>query len=165
MSRLRSFINRVTNLCLGLAAAALAFMVFAQVWEIIARYFFSAPTKWVNDTVNYLLLVSVFLALPKVTEERGHVTIDFLIASLSSRFQRIVGLGLAAGGAIACFVAAGAAFSEVSKQASWGVQTVASFSVPKALLTKIIALRFLLSAGHFALYAVNEKVVAKVGGI
>ena len=146
-------LDRLTKGALYIAVAALAAMVVSQIYEIIARYFFNAPTSWVADSVGYLLLVSVFLSLPAVTKEKSHVAIDFLLERLAAPRKRAAVTALAVGGAVVCAAAGGAALIEAYKQFMWEVKTVAAFALPKWGLTAIVASGFFLSAGHFVVHA------------
>ena len=73
---------RVATLCVAL-------MAISYTAEVIARYFFSAPLNWSGDLSGYLLCVSVFLALPKVTADRAHVAVSLLIEVLRGRTRRV----------------------------------------------------------------------------
>jgi len=81
--RASDFICRIhdylTRLSAILAAIGLISIVVFYVYEVITRYVFDSPTAWVSDFVSYTLCISVFLALPKVTQDRAHVAVTILV--------------------------------------------------------------------------------------
>jgi TRAP-type mannitol/chloroaromatic compound transport system permease small subunit len=65
-------------------------LMCALVFEVIARYFFHAPTIWAYD-VSYMLYSAIFMLGAAYTLRRGeHVRTDFLYRILSVRGQGIV---------------------------------------------------------------------------
>ncbi|MGD9945389.1 MAG: TRAP transporter small permease, partial [Burkholderiaceae bacterium] len=86
------------NCWLGAAATGLIMMFYG--YEVVARYLFNAPTLWTVTTSGYLMLASVFLALPLITLERLHVESTFLIESAPRRSRpglRLLALLISAG--------------------------------------------------------------------
>jgi TRAP-type mannitol/chloroaromatic compound transport system permease small subunit len=62
-------------------------LVFAMVYEVIARYAFNAPTIWSYD-VSYMLNGSLFILAGALTLARNnHVRIDFLSSRLPRKTQ------------------------------------------------------------------------------
>ena len=61
-----------------------------NVYEVIARYVFNAPTIWTVEISTYLMLISVFLAAAYTLQEGGHTKVDFLISRLSTKNRRII---------------------------------------------------------------------------
>jgi TRAP-type C4-dicarboxylate transport system permease small subunit len=70
------------------ATVCVALMAVAYTAEVVARYFFSAPLNWSGDLSGYLLCVSVFLALPKVTADRAHVAVSLIIEVMRADTRR-----------------------------------------------------------------------------
>ena len=165
LSIFRKALFLATDVALWLAICGLVLMVLGQVTEIAMRYLFAAPTTWISDTVSYLLLMSIFLAVPSVTRDRGHVAVDVVLNTLSPKAGSRVGLCLALGAALACFAIGIFAVEEVVKQIDRGVSTVAAFSIPRWPLTAVISMGFFLSAGHFLLQAISHETVQEGGGL
>ena len=69
-------VNRVGWYFSGLA---LFLILFCYVFEVVMRYFFSAPTSWSHDLVQWLMAAVVMLALPEVTRLKGHIVISVFL--------------------------------------------------------------------------------------
>ena len=65
-------------------------MILSTSYEVVARYFFNAPTVWAHQTV--MILGGVYLALSWgwIHKRHGHVNIDILLKLLSPRGQAIM---------------------------------------------------------------------------
>ncbi len=65
-------------------------LMFALVYEVIARYLFNAPTSWAFDA-TYMLYGAHFMLLTAFTLKRGgHIRTDFVYRLLSARWQGII---------------------------------------------------------------------------
>ena len=65
-------------------------LMFALVWEVVARYVFNAPTSWAFD-VTYMLYGAHFMLMTAFTLKRGgHIRTDFVYRLLSARWQGII---------------------------------------------------------------------------
>jgi TRAP-type mannitol/chloroaromatic compound transport system permease small subunit len=65
-------------------------MVLSLVWEVVARYFFSAPTIWAYD-MTYMLYGAFFMLGSAYTLMRGgHIRTDSLYGQWSTRRQGAV---------------------------------------------------------------------------
>ncbi|MDW7710245.1 MAG: TRAP transporter small permease [Deferrisomatales bacterium] len=69
------------------AAAFLLFTVASVTTDVTLRYFFNRPITWLNETIETLMLYVTFLGGAWVARERGHVTVDILLARASARNQ------------------------------------------------------------------------------
>ena len=65
-------------------------MLLTTSYEVIARYFFNAPTVWAHQTVMILGGVFVALSWGWVHLHHGHVNMDILLRRLPPRGQAIV---------------------------------------------------------------------------
>src|SRR5690606_37854148 len=87
--------DRVTRTGFALAAAFLAAIVCSYCFEVVSRYFFSAPTTWVGSLVSYLLCGSIFLVLPELTRQKSHIFISLVPDMLTPRnATRLIRFGL-----------------------------------------------------------------------
>lgn len=66
-------------------ATALGLIVVIFSYEVTMRYLFGAPTRWANDFVAFLLLVSVFCYLPWLTREGGNIAVTLVPDILPQR--------------------------------------------------------------------------------
>lgn len=140
--------DAVTRVGFLLAALCLAVIVFAFTYEVGARYFFVAPTKWASSLVAYMLVYMVFLAMPELTRLRIHIFISIVLDTMSERratlFQR--GTYIVAG--VACLLAAAFCIDATYKQFLGNIYTVNEWRVPKWLLSAAIPYG-LLSTGLY----------------
>lgn len=65
-------------------------MMYALVHEVIARYFFNAPTIWAGDTALILYGIYFMIASPYCLKEGGHIRTDFLYAHWSTRTKGLM---------------------------------------------------------------------------
>jgi len=126
------------------AIAGLATIVFSYCYEVIARYAFSAPTIWAGSLVSYALCCMVFLALPRLTQAQGHISITILSEMISQRhavaLQRAIRLLSAAACLIATWITAEAALSQYRQD----IQTISEWPIAKWPLS------FLMTYGWFS---------------
>lgn len=65
-------------------------LIGAMVYEVVARYFFYAPTVWAQD-LSYMLYGTLFMLGGAYTlRHRGHIRTDFLYNSFGARGQALV---------------------------------------------------------------------------
>ncbi len=74
------------NLALGRVAAPLTLVLTALVlMEVVARYFFNAPTTWSNEMNQYLLCALVMFAGGYTLRNFGHTRVDIIYVRFSER--------------------------------------------------------------------------------
>ena len=83
-------IDRFTDV-IGLAVAWLNVpMVLAVSYEVVARYFFNAPTIWVYD-VTYMLYGTIFMLGAAYALHKGaHIRTDFFFDTWSTRTKGMI---------------------------------------------------------------------------
>ncbi|MCT4685600.1 MAG: TRAP transporter small permease [Roseicyclus sp.] len=141
-----------TGFVLGAGAIGLIVVIYA--YEVTMRYFFVAPTMWASDFVSFLLLFSVFLVMPWLTREGGHVAVTLLPDMLPERLGALVlRLGWVAGAA-ACLWAAWISLQENIVLFERGTATLTVVRFPKWTLTAVITYGLLNSGLYFARLAV-----------
>ena len=86
--------DAATLIAAVLAAIGLILIAVFYVYEVVTRYVFDSPTAWVSDFVSYALCASVFLALPKVTKDKGHVAVTILVDQLPARIAGYIHAGI-----------------------------------------------------------------------
>jgi TRAP-type mannitol/chloroaromatic compound transport system permease small subunit len=65
-------------------------MMYALCHEVVARYFFNAPTIWAGDTALILYGIYFMIASPYCLKEGGHIRTDFLYTHWSTRTKGLV---------------------------------------------------------------------------
>lgn len=139
----------LTELGVRLAMAALAVIVLAYAWEVVARYFLGAPTRWSSDLVGYLLLFVTFMTLPMVTASGGHVAVTVLLERLSPSAQIWAGRLIAVVGGLVCLFLMKVCIDETARQIGRDVRMMAAHPIPKAWVSIWIIYGFAGSALHF----------------
>ena len=71
---------------LALALFAMAAITFV---DVIGRYVFNAPIPGTFEIVGLMLGVVMFTALPLVSRERSHITVDLFDAFIRGRMRRL----------------------------------------------------------------------------
>lgn len=131
------------------AVLCLAVITIVYIYEVSARYFFSAPTSWASAVVSYLLLYTVFLAMPELTRQRVHVFISIFLDSLSDRRATMLMRILYTIAGIACLTAAYFSFDTTYRQFLSGITTVNEWRVQKWLVSAAIPYGLLFTGLHY----------------
>lgn len=149
MTRLGQIHDRTSRGLFLLAGAALVTALALHVFEVVARYFFGAPTTWSEEAVQYALSVVIFGALPEITRRNGHIAIDVVPEMLTGASARWLGRFNVAIAAAACAISAWIAASEAQIQFEQGLLTNAANPIPRWWITTFIAVGLCSAAIHF----------------
>lgn len=131
------------------ATVCLAVITFVYIYEVGARYFFSAPTSWASAIVSYMLIYTVFLAMPELTRQRVHVFISIFLDSLPARHADLVLRSLYTIAGVACLLGAYFSFDTTVNQFLNGVTTVTEWRVEKWLVSAAIPYGLLFTGLHY----------------
>lgn len=71
-----------------LLVALFLIMVAAIVWQVIARYFFAAPTIWSEELARFLVVWVTMLGSAYVLEHGGHVAVTIFVDIMPESWQR-----------------------------------------------------------------------------
>lgn len=83
--------NRIDRLAdaLGSLSAWLYFATGLMIgYEVLARYFFNAPTIWAAEISQLLLIWGTFLAMACALKRRQHIRIEILVERLGPNTRR-----------------------------------------------------------------------------
>jgi len=138
--------DRVSSAAAALAAIGLILIVSFYVYEVITRYLFDSPTSWVSDFVSYLLCISVFLALPKVTRDRGHVAVTILVDILPDKVAGVIHSMISLIGFLCLGFAAWISYGENLRQFAKNIETLAIVAVPQWWISGFITFGLAFSA-------------------
>ena len=131
---------------------ALGTIVFSYLYEVVARYFFSSPTTWATDLVSYLLCIAVFLTLPQITKDRGHIAVTILVDSASPRVAGLLHTLVCAAGFAACLFTAWVSALENYRQFSREITTLAIHPIPEWWVSIFITYGMAGAALYFLRY-------------
>ena len=67
-------------------------LVVAMVYEVLARYFFSAPTKWAFEMAYMLMGTSFMFGIAYCMQMGRHIRVDFVYDHVSVRTRQIIDL-------------------------------------------------------------------------
>ena len=93
MSRLRwgwEWFNEVLRWAAGII---ILFMMLSVCFEVVMRYVFNAPTRWVVDVNSYALVFIIFLMASWLLLKNRHVKMEAVLTLLSPKRQSYVILG------------------------------------------------------------------------
>jgi TRAP-type mannitol/chloroaromatic compound transport system permease small subunit len=83
-------IERLSHFVGVIAAWLIVPLIFASVYEVIARYVFNAPTIWAYE-IGYLMTGSGFLlGMAYALSRDAHIRIDVVSANMSARTKAII---------------------------------------------------------------------------
>ncbi len=153
LSWLCTFHDGLTVAAAVLAAFGLICITVFYVYEVVTRYLFNAPTAWVSDFVSYFLCISVFLALPKVTKDKGHVAVTILVDILPGRIAGYVHSVISLIGFFCLGFAAWISLQENIRQYSKSIDTLAIISIPQWWVSSFITFGLALSALYMLRHA------------
>ena len=95
-------LDALIMLCAYLAVAIMIALVGSVCYEVVMRYFFNAPTRWVVEFSEYALLQLAFLGAAWVLREEAHVSVEMVTELLPRRGREIMFLITSIIGALTC---------------------------------------------------------------
>ena len=104
IGQLRAIVERC-NLVLGMASGlGILAMGLILTYEVFCRYFFSAPTIWVQETSIYLYMWTMLAAGSYTLQKRKHVHVDLLVERLPARPRSVLEALTSAVGTVFCAI-------------------------------------------------------------
>lgn len=88
VARYAATANLATTGACAVAMLALAIMTVIVTGDVILRYVFNAPTKWVGEISSFLMVVIVLMGLAYTQKERGHIKVDIILSRLPKAVRR-----------------------------------------------------------------------------
>lgn len=70
----------------------LVVLIVTMVWEVIARYFFDAPTQWAFEMGYMLMGASFMLGIAITMQMRRHIRVDFIYDHVGPKKKAIIDL-------------------------------------------------------------------------
>jgi C4-dicarboxylate transporter DctQ subunit len=149
LHRLGDLHDRVTSAGFALATVLVGAIAAAFCYEVVARYFFSAPTAWTYDVGCYLLAAVIFLSVPEMTRRGAHIHVNLVFDYLSPNGVRLLRYLIGALAVAACLAATWITGTETWRQYAQGVWTLSALPIPKWWVSILIPYGMLSSALHF----------------
>ena len=165
LGRLGAVHDTITNIGFGAAGLCLATVVCSYCFEVVARYFFAAPTEWASPLVSYSLCVMIFLAMPALTRRSAHISINILLDSVSPARASVITWIVRVLAAIACLLAAWFSGNETLAQFNQDIWTSPPFATPKWTVSVFVPYGMLSSGIYFLRQILGEPPVTAAGGL
>jgi TRAP-type C4-dicarboxylate transport system permease small subunit len=156
MTRLGAIHDRITTAGFAGGAASVALITAAFWYEVVARYFFNAPTSWAYDVASFLLCPTIFLSVPEMTRRNAHVVISYLTDNASPQFRAPLVKALMLTGAVVCLICAWITGAETWRQYVRGVETITVNPIPKWVISIFIPYGLLNSGMYFLRHLVGR---------
>ncbi len=154
LTKLSAIHDRLTQIAAVMAAIGLSLIVIFYVYEVVTRYFFNSPTAWVSDFVSYILCASVFLALPQVTKDKGHVAVTILVDIMPNKISGSLHVAINIIGFACLAFASYISFQENLRQLTKNIETLAIIPIPQWWVSSFITFGLALSSLYLLRYAV-----------
>lgn len=149
LTRLARIYDRVTAVGFAAAAACVAIITFSFAYEVVARYFFGAPTSWAYDLSSYALCPMIFLAIPEMARRNMHISVSYLIDGVPAVLRGRIALAVMIVAAIVCFFSAWITGAETWRQFVSGTQTISANPISKWWVSIFIPFGLVNCALHF----------------
>lgn len=154
--------DKLTDLGFQLGKLCLGIILFSYTYEVVARYFFNAPTWWADEAVSYSLSIGCFLIMPYVTRDKGHVAVTFLLDMMSPAKAKPAYWVIYLLGFIVCAAGFWINLDENIRQIVRDVHLMKVKPIPKYYISVFITFGFGMSALHFLRMLDYRRL--KVGG-
>lgn len=144
----------------GLAAFAaliLAAMVVVIVADVVARNLGFVPPSATVALTEYALLYFTMAAAPRLTRDKGHVSVRVVLDRLSLAHRKTAGRFIALLCALICFVMTSVAGALLVESVMLGDIEPRSIDVPRWLLFLPLAIGFFFSGTEFTRFAWNGE--------
>ncbi len=86
-SKGKDLISRVLN---AVAGGTLFLMMLLTAIDVVLRYAFNRPIGGTYEITELMMVIVIFFALAYTQATKAHVSVDFLVARLSKRKQKII---------------------------------------------------------------------------
>lgn len=157
LARFRSLHDRLTKAGFALAASFVAVMTLSFWYEVVARYFFGAPTSWAYAVASYALCPLIFLSLPAMTQRGAHISMTYLVDRLPASSAVLLARALLLLAALVCLVCAWVSAAESWRQYVQAVETISGFPVPKWWVSAFIPYGMLSSSLYFLRQCAGDR--------
>ena len=157
---------RAAHIVLGSIAAVLIFsMMCVTIADVVGRYGFNRPLPGAFELTEIMLGIVIFVALPIVTLENGHITVSMITERLSPRARRVQGFLASAFSAVVLAFVAWRLFRHGIQLSTYGDVTVflRISKGPLAFLLTALATLGALAAAILALRLLTGRTTAGSG--
>jgi TRAP-type C4-dicarboxylate transport system permease small subunit len=141
--------DRLTYAGFVVATVLLGVIFIEYCAEVVLRYILNAPTSWGLELISYSQCISVFLVMPLLSKNGGHVAITILVERLPPRSAGILSWILYFLAFLICALGAWITWDESFRQFVQDVQLMKVHPIPQWWISIFIGYGFAMSALHF----------------
>lgn len=127
-----------------LAAALLVFIAFAITIDVLLRFTFNYPLKWVFEATEYSLLIMTFLAATWVLKIDQHVKLDLVLTVFKRKTRARINAFTSLVMAVICLVTAWSSANFTLYLFQNGITITKYYTIPQFLIFIFIPLGFFL---------------------
>jgi C4-dicarboxylate transporter, DctQ subunit len=149
-------LDRLVTALAVVAALIVVAMVVAVAYEVVMRYAFNQPTRWVIEFSEYALVYVAYLAGAWVLKEEGHVKVEFVVEMLPAGFQRFLHVLTSLVGAAVCGTIAWVGTQFAFELFQSGEVLFRSIQMPKWAILAVVPFGMLLLAIQFVRRAFRD---------
>jgi TRAP-type C4-dicarboxylate transport system permease small subunit len=160
VDRLCALHDRLTAAGFAGAGACVALIIVSFWYEVVARYFFDAPTIWAYAIASYLLSPMIFLALPAMTRRGAHIAVSYVVDGLADRYRKPISRAVLLAAALVCLLGAWICAAETWRQYVREIETISAFPVQKWWISIFIPYGLVSSAFYFLRQLAGEAPAA-----
>ena len=148
--RLSKIFDNILTVTAYLSGFIIVLMMLSISYEVVMRYFFTAPTSWAIDFSGYMQLALVLLGAAWVLKNDGHTRIDIVSIRFQGKKRTILSVITSSISFLACSI-----FFWKGLEATWGAYQRGDFlyrevEIPSAILNAFFPLGFFLLCIQFA---------------
>lgn len=137
----------------GLGVLIMGLMLF---YEVVARYFFRAPTIWAQEMSVYLFMWTMLAGAAYTLQKGKHVRIDLIIERLSLRTQHIMEMITSVVGMVFCAIITWQAYEMIAVSIGYNKVTATLLRIPMWIPQSALLLGFALLTFQFAVIIVDR---------
>jgi C4-dicarboxylate transporter, DctQ subunit len=158
IGQLRAAVERC-NVALGMVSGlGILLMGLILTYEVFCRYFFSAPTIWVQETSIYLYMWTMLAAASYTLQMRKHVHVDLVVDRLPARPKLVLEAATHSIGAIFCAIVSVQAFDMIAATVRFSKVSATPLRVPLWIPQSALLMGFVLLTFQFAFLAVDRVI-------
>ena len=116
----------------------LLLMMLSVIYDIVARLVFHAPTLWVIDINEYMLVYLTFLPAGWILLKDGHVKVELVTSRLGPRTQRVMGFITDLLGLLYCVILTWQSWRVTSEALQHDYRFSTALSLPQSPIFAII---------------------------
>jgi TRAP-type C4-dicarboxylate transport system permease small subunit len=145
--------NYALGMVSGLGILAMGLIL---TYEVFVRYFFNAPTIWVQETSIYLYMWTMLAAGSYTLQKRKHVHVDLLVDRLPPRPKSLLEAMTSAVGPLFCAIVSLQAYQMIEATVRFGKVSATPLRVPLWIPQSALLMGFVLLTFQFGFHFLDR---------